>query len=46
MAGPKPTMNPCEYEREDLEINLLLEAIHGYYGFDFPDYSRALSGAS
>ena len=34
-------MNPCKDEREDLEMTLLLEAIYGYYGFDFREYSRA-----
>ncbi len=30
-----------ESDRENLELNLLLEAIHGCYGYDFRNYARA-----
>ncbi len=35
-----PVMRPTE-GREDLEIDLLIEAVSRYYNFDFRDYARA-----
>ena len=34
-------MDPRQQERESLEIELLLEAVYRYYGFDFRDYAPA-----
>ena len=32
---------PVEREAANIEISLLLEAIHQKYGYDFREYSRA-----
>lgn len=34
-------MDPRQQERENLEIELLIEAVYRFYGFDFRDYAPA-----